>query len=328
MEGKQLVTYEDVLAARERIAGRVWTTPLDLSMSLGANGTAVFLKLECQQRLHSFKIRGALSKIASLTPEEKARGVITVSSGNHGAGVALASWLEGVKTAQVYVPLATPKAKTDKITFYGAKVIRTGKDYDACHAAAMKAVAREGLTFIDPCSDREVIAGQGTIALEILEQQPTIDTIVVPIGGGGIITGIAVAAKARDPKIRVIGVQTAACPAMAASLRDGVCYEEYPIGESVCDALVGGVGRIGYEMAPQCIDEVLIVEEPEIKAAAAALMAEDKIIAECAGAVGAAAVKKYWEKFCGHHVAVVVTGGNIDPALMLELLRSRQEAGG
>lgn len=317
----QLVTYQDVLAARERIAGRVWTTPLDISMDLGQNGTAVFLKLECQQKLHAFKIRGALSKISSLTLAEKARGVLTVSSGNHGAGVALASYLEGVKKALVYVPESTPKAKTDKITFYGAQVIRAGKDYDACHAIAMKALEKEGLTFIDPCSDREVIAGQGTIALEILEQQPTIDTIVVPIGGGGIITGIAVAAKAVKPGIRIIGVQTAACPAMAASLRDGVCYEEYPIGESVCDALVGGVGRIGYEMAPQCIDEVLIVEEPEIRAAAARLMTREKVVAECAGAVGPAAVRKYWEKFCGHHVAVVVTGGNMDPALMARLLR-------
>ena len=320
MSASETVTLQDVLEARRRIGDRLWVTPLDLSMDLSQNGTAIYLKLECQQKLRSFKARGALNKISSLTPEEKARGVLTVSSGNHGAGVALASRLEGVKKALVYVPESTPEAKTDKIAFYGGSVVRAGRDYDACHAIAMKALEREGLTFVDPCSDVEVIAGQGTIGLEILEQEPDIDTIVVPIGGGGIITGIAVAAKAKKPGIRIFGVQTAACPAMAASLRDHTCYEEYPIGESVCDALVGGVGRIGYEMAPQCIDEVLVVEEEDIKAAAARLIARDKVLAECAGAMGAAAVRRNWSLFCGHKVAVVVTGGNIDPGLVSRLL--------
>ena len=320
MTQPQLVTLADVEAARRRIAGRLWVTSLDLSMTLSREGSPVYLKLECQQKLRSFKARGALSKLSALTPEEKERGVLTVSSGNHGAGVALAARLEGVKRALVYVPESTPKAKTDKIAWWGGQAVRAGKDYDACHRLAMEALQREGLTFVDPCSDREVIAGQGTIGLEILEQQPEIDTIVVPIGGGGLITGVAVAAKAKKPGLRVIGVQTAACPAMAASLRDGVCYEEYPIGESVCDALVGGVGRIGYEMASQCIDQVLVLEEEEIKAAAASLIGEEKVLAECAGAVGAAAVRHSPELFQGHQTAVVISGGNIDPGLVRSLL--------
>ncbi len=320
MTQPQPVTFQDVEAARSRIAGRLWVTPLDLSMTLSREDAPVYLKLECQQKLRSFKARGALSKLSSLSPEEKERGVLTVSSGNHGAGVALAARLEGVKKALVYVPESTPKAKTDKIAYWGGQAVRAGKDYDACHRLAMEALEREGLTFVDPCSDREVIAGQGTIGLEILEQQPDIDTIVVPIGGGGLITGVSVAAKTLRPGLRIIGVQTAACPAMAASLRDGVCYEEYPIGESVCDALVGGVGPIGYEMAPQCIDQVLVVEEEDIKAAAASLIGEEKVLAECAGAVGAAAVRRHPELFTGHKTAVVVSGGNIDPALVCHLL--------
>ena len=314
------VVFEDVLKARERIAGRLPVTPLDLSMELSDGQTQVYYKLECQQKLKSFKCRGALNKMTSLTPEQRAKGVMAISSGNHGAGVALAARLESVDQVKVYVPLCTPKAKTDKIRWNGAEVVMAGEDYDKCHAIAMEALAREGMTYIDPCSDVEVIAGQGTIGLEILEQQPDIDTIVVPIGGGGIITGISVAAKHLKPGILIIGVQTAACPAMAASLRDHTCYLEYPIGETVCDALVGGVGEIPYAMAESCIDQVLVVEESDIRAAAAFLLKEEKVVAECAGAVGVAAFRAYPELFQGHHTAIVITGGNLDAGLMTQLL--------
>lgn len=317
-----MVTYQDVLQARERIAGRLPVTPLDYSAILSREDTPVYLKLECQQKMKSFKCRGALNKLTSLTPEQRAKGVLAVSSGNHGAGVGLAARLEGIDQVRVFVPKATPKAKTDKILANGAQVVWAGESYDECYALAMEELARCGATFVDPCSDVEVIAGQGTIGLEILEQNPQIDTILVPIGGGGIITGISVAAKARKPGIRVIGVQTAACPAMAAAVRDRVCYLEYPCADSVCDALVGGVGEIPYRMSA-CIDDIIVVEEDAIRQAAALLLCQEKVVAECAGAVGVAALLAYPDRFRGQQVAIVVTGGNLDKGLMAELVNQK-----
>lgn len=317
----QEVTYNDVLKARERIAGRLPVTPLDHSMKLSTGDTKVYYKLECQQKMKSFKCRGALNKVASLTAEQRAKGILAVSSGNHGAGVGLAAKLEGVKNVKVFVPVATPKAKTDKIEYNGATVVRVGDSYDHCHAIAMQELERCDSTFVDPCSDIEVIAGQGTIGLELLEQNPNLDTIIVPIGGGGIITGISVAVKQIKPSVKVIGVQTAACPAMAAAVRDKVCYLEYPCEDSVCDALIGGVGEIPYRMI-DCVDDIIVVEEEDIKRAAAFLLCEEKIVAECAGAVGVAAFVSDPERFAGQQVAIVITGGNLDRALMTELINN------
>ncbi|HWQ51282.1 MAG TPA: threonine/serine dehydratase [Terriglobales bacterium] len=310
-----MVTYSDILAARKRIDGRVARTELLPSTVRDAR-----LKLECRQPLGSFKIRGALSKISSLTAGERAAGVIAVSSGNHGAGVSLAARLEGVSKAMVYVPAATPKAKTDKIAKYGAEAVRVGDSYDACHAIAEAAAKESGMTMIDPCSDLEVIAGQGTVGLEICEDWPKVDVILVPIGGGGLITGIAVAAKRHNPDIKVIGVQTAACPAMAASIRDKVCYLEYDtVGDTVCDALVGGVGEIPFAMR-DVIDDVLVVEEADIRAAVRSLVLDDHVVAEGAGAVGVAAYDRNTALFEGKNVAIVISGGNIDGSRLAAIL--------
>ncbi|HWP80623.1 MAG TPA: threonine/serine dehydratase [Candidatus Acidoferrum sp.] len=310
-----MVTYSDILAARKRINGRVARTELLPSTVRDAR-----LKLECRQPLGSFKIRGALSKISSLTATQRAAGVIAVSSGNHGAGVSLAARLEGISKAKVYVPAATPKAKTDKIAKYGAEVVRVGDSYDACHAIAEAAAKESGMTMIDPCSDLEVIAGQGTIGLEICEDWPKVDVILVPIGGGGLVTGIAVAAKRLSPDIKVIGVQTAACPAMAASIRDNVCHLEYDtVGDTVCDALVGGVGEIPFAMR-DVIDDVLVVEEADIRAAVRSLVLGDHVVAEGAGAVGVAAYDQNIALFEGKNVAIVISGGNIDGGLLAAIL--------
>lgn len=311
-----MLTLDMVREAQEALRGIARRTPLDRAPKFGEN---VYIKAENLQLTGAFKLRGAYNKIRSLTPEEAARGVIACSAGNHAQGIALSASRLGIK-AVICMPAGAPISKVEATRGYGAEVVLVPGVYDDAAAEAERLTKEQGYTFAHPFNDPLVIAGQGTIGLEILEQQPEIDTIVVPIGGGGLITGVAVAAKAKKPGLRVIGVQTAACPAMAASLRDGVCYEEYPIGESVCDALVGGVGRIGYEMASQCIDQVLVLEEEEIKAAAASLIGEEKVLAECAGAVGAAAVRHSPELFQGHQTAVVISGGNIDPGLVRSLL--------
>ena len=196
-----------------------------------------------------------------------------------------------------------------------------GRNYDEAHALGMEYIRANALTNIDSChEDVLVYAGQGTVALEILEQEPQIDTIVVPIGGGGIATGVALAAKHINPAIRVYGVQTEACPAMAASYADGVCYEEYPIGETICDALVGGVGRLSYEMLRDYVDDILVVKEETIRKATAFLLTEEKFVIEGGSATTLAAVWDYPEKFTGKKTALILTGGNIDGQTIQKVL--------
>lgn len=314
------ITYEDVLKARERINKYIYTTPLDRSMYLSDDNTNVYLKPESQQGMKCAKLRGALSKLTSLSPDEIEKGVVAISSGNHGAAVSYASYLLGIENVTIYVPETTPKAKVEKIKYYGADVIGVGKNYDEAHEIGLERIKDSGSIFVDPCSDPVVIAGQGTIAMEILEQQPNIDTILVPIGGGGIITGISIAAKHINPDIKIIGLQTAACPAMVESLKDKEFYEMFPTEPSICDALVGGVGYIPYIMAEQCIDDIIVVEEEDIAKAVSFLIKKEKIIGEPAGAIGVAAVRRNPSLFKGKNVAIVITGGNIDEGLMIELL--------
>lgn len=267
------------------------------------------------------KIRGALSKITSLSEKERKRGIVAISSGNHGAAVSYASNLLGIDSTTVYVPTTTPKTKIEKIEYHGAKVEKVGINYDEAHEIGLEKIKKSGAVFVDPCSDEVVISGQGTIALEILEENPNIDTILVPIGGGGIITGISIAAKSINPDIKIIGLQTAACPAMVASLRDEKFYEIYPTKESICDALVGGVGYIPYKMGKECIDDIIIVEEEDIQKAVAYLLLKEKLIVEPAGAIGVAAVMKDPELFTNRNVAIVLTGGNIDKNLIIKSLK-------
>lgn len=314
------ISYEDVLKARERIDKYIYHTPLDKSMYLSNEDMNIYLKLESQQGMKCAKLRGALSKLTSLSAEEIERGIVAISSGNHGAAVSYASNLLGIKNVTIYVPETTPISKVEKIKYYGANVVGVGKNYDEAHEIGLERIKNSNKTFIDPCSDPVVIAGQGTIAMEILEKEPNIDTILVPIGGGGIITGISVGAKHINPDVKIIGLQTAACPAMVASLRHKTFYEMYPTEESICDALVGGVGDIPYTMAEKSIDDILVVEEEDIAEAVSFLIKKEKVISEPAGAIGVAAIRSNPSLFKGKNVAIVLTGGNIDEKLMVELL--------
>ena len=307
------VTFDQILQAREAIRPYVRQTPLEKSFFLGDENHEFYFKLESLQRARSFKIRGAVNRMLSLTQEERARGVAAVSSGNHGSSVAYAAQLLGIEKAVIVVPECTPRSKIEKIRYFGGEVLLMGRNYDEAHALGMAYIREQGMTNIDSChEDTLVYAGQGTVALEILEQEPQIDTIVVPIGGGGIATGVALAAKTVNPAIRVYGVQTEACPAMVASYADGVCYEEYPIGPTLCDALVGGVGALSYEMLKDYVDDILVVKEETIRRAAAFLLTEEKFVIEAGSATTVAAVWDHPEKFTGKKTALILTGGNID----------------
>ena len=278
------------------------------------------------QRAKSFKIRGAMNKMLTLTEEEKQRGIATISSGNHGSSVSYAASLLGIENAKVIVPETTPKSKVDKIRYFGADVMLMGSNYDEAHALGMKFIDEKGMTYIDAYyDDPKIYEGQGTIAIEILEQNPGIDTIVVPIGGGGLITGIAVAAKALKPGIRVIGVQTEACPAMIKAIEDKVFYEEYPVtGDTVCESLVGGVGKLSYELLPQFIDDIIEVKEKTIREAVRFMIKDEKIIAEGGSCTTVAAVMDFRERVGGKNIALVISGGNIDGDLMVKLMNESE----
>lgn len=315
-----MITIDTILRAKNRIEKYIYKTPFEKSIYLSDKKTNFFFKLENQQQTRSYKIRGALSKITSLSKEELVKGIVAISSGNHGVAVSYASSLLGIDNATIFVPTTTPITKIDKIEYYSGRIEKIGRNYDETYKLGLKKIKESGAIYIDPCSDEVVISGQGTIALEILEENADIDTILVPIGGGGIITGISIAAKSINPEISIIGIQTAACPAMVASLKDKKYYETYPAKESICDALVGGVGYIPYKMAMECIDDIIIVEEEDIKKAIAHLLFKEKLIVEPAGAIGVGAIMKNQELFTGRNVGVVLTGGNIDEDLLRKMI--------
>lgn len=311
----------DVQRALTAIRPYVRLTPLEESFYLNRDGRRYFFKLECLQRARSFKIRGAVNKMLSLTEAQRAAGVGTVSSGNHGSSVAYAAQMLGIANAAVIVPEPTPQSKVDKIEYFGGRALRMGRNYDEAHALGMAYIAEHGLTYIDAYYDDPLIyAGQGTVALEILRQNPEIDTIVVPVGGGGLITGIAVAAKSVKPDVRIVGVQTEACPAMVRSYADGVCYEEYPSAPSLCDALLGGIGRLSYEMAKDYVDDLLTVSEPDIARAVSFMARQEKFIAEAGSCTTVAAVQHCAERIGGKQVALVISGGNIDGDVLARVL--------
>lgn len=248
-------------------------------------------------------------------------GVATVSSGNHGSSVSYASTILGIEKAVVIVPDSTPTSKTDKIEYFGAKVMRLGKDYDEAHKLGMKYIEENNMTYIDAYyEDPKIYGGQGTIAIEILEQNPEIDTIVVPIGGGGMITGIAVAAKAIKQTIKVIGVQTEACPAMIKSYEDNIFYEEYPSEKTYCDALVGGVGKLSYEMLKDYVDDIIEVKEESIAKAVEFMLTKEKYVAEAGSCTTIAAVNEFSDRIGGKNIALVFSGGNIDGDIIKEIL--------
>ena len=317
--------FNEVKAAYERIRPYVRKTLLEESFYLGDGKRRYFFKLESLQRAKSFKIRGALNKMLTLTAEEAAQGVATVSSGNHGSSVSYAASLLGIQNAKVIVPEGTPQSKIDRIRYFGAEVLQMGKSYDEAHRLGLDYIRRHGLTYIDAYyDDPKIYGGQGTIGIEILEQNPDIDTIVVPIGGG-LITGIAVAAKALKPDIRIVGVQTEKCPAMIKSYEDGVFYEEYPCeGDSICDALLGGVGALSYQMVKDCVDDLVAVSEDTVGRAVSFMAREEKFVVEAGSCTTVAAVMDLRERIGGRQIALVLSGGNIDRQMLASLLEKYQ----
>lgn len=313
-----MVSPADIRAAAARIAGAVERTPCLPSRTLSAlTGADVWLKFENLQFTASFKERGALNKLLSLAEGERRRGVIAMSAGNHAQGVAYHAARLGIR-AVIVMPRGTPNAKIANTRVHGAEVLLEGDTLAEAAERASEIAAREGLVFIHPYDDAAVIAGQGTVALEMLEQAPGLEALVVPVGGGGLIAGMACAAKAVKPGIEVIGVESRNWCAMAQRLRG----EPVRVGgDTIAEGLaVRDVGELTLAMARALVDEVLVVAEETIEQAIVALVEIEKTVAEGAGAAGLAALLEQRARFAGRRVGIPITGGNIDSRVLAAVL--------
>ena len=315
----QDVTIDTIKRARERIASTARRTPLERSRWLSAeHGRDVLLKLECFQMTGSFKIRGAMAKLSALTEDERARGVLTVSAGNHGLAVAHCSELLRLE-ATIVVPESASRAKVDAIRGYPVMLIERGATYDDAERAARELERESGMTFVSPYNDPEVIAGQGTIGLEILEQRDDVEAVAVPVGGGGLIAGVAIAVKTINPRIQIYGAEPLTSPTMTAALEAGhiVEIEEQ---ETIADGCAGNIepDSITFPNIQRLVDGVILVDEGSIRNAIARVAREDHLIIEGAAAVGVAALDD--ARLEGLCIATVVSGRNISLEFFAELI--------
>ena len=318
-----LPTVKDVRAAADRIAGRVMNTPLVKAEKLSAmTGANIWLKLENLQFTGAFKQRGALNKLMLLTDEEKAKGVIAASAGNHAQGVAYNARALGIN-AVIVMPVTTPDVKVRQTRELGAEVILHGDDYDEAGARAKDIGAERDLTFVHPFDDFDVIAGQGTVGLEMIADGPDFDALLIPIGGGGLAAGMALAFKDASPKTEIIGIQTKLFPSMASAI-DG---KEREIGGSTLaeGIAVREAGALTKEIVRDLVDDIVLVDERILERALCMLINEQNILVEGAGASGLAAILADPERFKRKTVGLVLCGGNID-ARMLSMILMRDLA--
>ncbi len=313
-----MVHTADIISARVRLNGYLRPTPLEAVPNLGNN---IWLKLENTNRTHSFKARGALNAMLSLASDARLRGVVTVSSGNHAQGVAYAAHLAQVQ-AKILMPTHTPRRKIDGARQYGSAVILVGDNYDETEMEGRRIAREEGLAFISPYNDPQVIAGAGTIGLELLDDLPAIRRVIVPAGGGGLICGIGTALKAHDPTIEVIGVCAVSTPA----LYNFIHHANHPqIWNTLAEALSGEieVDSITFGIARRVVDRVVLVSEEAIAAAMHWLAYQSGWIIEGGGAVGVAALQSGILPDDGKPTAIIISGGNVDEDSLRQILSAK-----
>ena len=315
-----MVNLESIEAAANRIRPSIYESPLMHSKTLSRlTGNSIFLKLENLQMTGSFKERGALNRILTMTNDERRRGIIAASAGNHGQGVAYHAAQRGIPV-QIWMPRSTPLIKLSATRAYGADVVLHGDSYDEACAAAVEQSVQRNATFIHPFDDDDVIAGQGTIGLELLNQHLELDAVFVPVGGGGLIGGVGCAVKGRNARVEVIGVQTARLPSMKAAL-----HQLEPIDLPVQSTLADGIAvrRAGMRTLPlvrEYVDQIVTVDEDDIAAAILVLLESEKTVAEGAGAIALAAVLQAKTEHRGKNIAVLVSGGNLDVNLLARII--------
>jgi len=313
------VSLHTIQDAAAQIHGQVVETPCVAAKALSRITEArISLKLENLQFTGSFKDRGALAKLCSLGEQARSQGVIAMSAGNHAQAVAHHAQRLGIP-ALIVMPRYTPSVKLERTRSFGAEVILHGDSVNEAGALAQELAVERHLTFVHPYDDPEIIAGQGTIGLEMLHQSPHLEVLVVPIGGGGLISGVSIAAKGLRPEIEVIGVETQRFPAML-RVMEGQEPEFGPF--SIADGIAIKIpGTLTREIVRQHVDQILLVDEPDIEAAVLMLLEEEKTVAEGAGAVGLAAVRRYPEQFVGRRVGIVLSGGNIDLPILSSIIQ-------
>ena len=313
-----MIELADIRQARVRLSGQVLETPCVESRTLSRiTGAEVFLKFENLQFTASFKERGACNKLVQLTASERERGVIAMSAGNHAQGVAYHAQRLGLR-AVIVMPRFTPSVKVEGTRSFGAEIVLHGDTLDEARSHALQLAQDQRLTFIHPYDDEAVVAGQGTVGLEMLEAVPQLDTLLVAIGGGGLIAGIAVAAKALKPSIEVVGVQTLRFPNMFNAIK----HDHLPQGTStIAEGIaVGTPGKVPQAIIEKLVDDILLVDEGDIEQAIVMLLEIEKTLVEGAGAAGLAAMLKSPERFRGRKVGLVLGGGNIDPLLLAAII--------
>ena len=315
-----MINLADVKAALERVRQSIYLSPCTISATFSQlTGNSIYLKLDNLQRTGAFKERGALNKLLTLTREERDQGVIAASAGNHAQGLAYHAGKRGIR-AQICMPLTTPLIKVSATKAYGAEVVLHGANYDEACEEAIRRGNQQHLTFIHPFDDDAVIAGQGTLGLEMLQQHPEIEAVVVPIGGGGLIGGIACAIKETNPKVQVVGVQTSRLPSMKAAVADGKPVT-IPAAATIADGIA--VRRAGDHTLPlvqKYVDQIVTVDEEEIANAILLLLEREKTMAEGAGAAAVAAMVNHKVEMTGKKIAVLVGGGNIDVTLLSRII--------
>ena len=314
------VTLGSIQAARTRLRESIYLSPCQRSSELSdLTGLPLYLKLENLQRTGAFKERGALNKLLLLAPAERERGVITASAGNHAQGVAFHAAALGIR-AQIVMPLATPQIEVAATRGFGADVVLHGANYDEACEEALRRRDSEGRTFIHPFDDAEVIAGQGTIGLELLEQVPDLEAVVVPVGGGGLIGGIACALKESNPRIRVIGVEPEKLPSMLRAREAGTLVTlsaEATIADGIAVRRAGG---LTLPLVSRYVDEIVTVDDEEIASAILMLLEHEKTLAEGAGAAALAALLQSKTNLRARRTVVLVSGGNIDVSLLAKII--------
>ncbi len=316
----KLPDYSDIIKAQRKLKGIVKVTPLEHSKSFSAMaGANVYMKLENLQSTGSFKVRGAYNKISNLPESELRKGVVCASAGNHAQGVAFAAKLVGVK-ARVFMPVFTPPLKVIATRSYGAEVVLEGETFDDAFAAAMKYQEKSGAVFVHPFDDPHIIAGQGTIGLELFQSMDSIEDVVVPIGGGGMIAGIAIALKEMNPDIRIIGVEASGAQSMKNSLKAGK-PEKLTNMQTIADGIaVKTPGNLTFESTKKYVDELVVVDDAEIAHTAYLLLQRAKILAEPAGVAAMAAVLHKKSDFSDRNVIPVISGGNINMGILEQIL--------
>lgn len=315
-----MITVKDVEEARKRIQSQVYLSPFPYSETISRmTGNRVFFKLDNLQMTGSFKERGALNRLLTLNPEDAKRGVIAASAGNHGMAVAFHSQRLHIG-ATIVMPLHTPLVKVSSVRRYGAQAVLFGTDYDSAFAEAQRLSKEQGRIFIHAFDDPSVIAGQGTLGLELYEQTPDLDAVVVPVGGGGLIAGIAVALKALNPKLRVIGVQSEALTSMKTALEKNKVVQLEPAMTIADGIAVRAVGKTTLALAKKYVDEIVTVSEGEIANAVLLLLEIEKTVAEGAAAVPLAALVNQKVALKNKNVGLIVSGGNIDMNLISRII--------